>query len=123
MNKLLFFEKKLIVQYKDFLNNIYREQATLTGRPTASGKSHFGPDSNLLGPNLGYKIFFGGFRSTRRQTLFQVAIPCNIKENNDANLIKWQKKTISATILGPQNFFGSLTLFQAIIVCNFKGNL
>ena len=106
MNKLLFFEKKLIVQYKDFLNNIYREQATLTGRPTASGKSHFGPDSNLLGPNLGYKIFFGGFRSTRRQTLFQVAIPCNIKENNDANLIKWQKKQFRPQFWAPKIFLG-----------------
>ena len=42
-----------------------KKQATLTGRPTISGKPHFGSHLGLLGLNLGHKTFFGSFSSTR----------------------------------------------------------
>ena len=41
------------------------KQASLTGSPTTSGKPHFSPDLDLIGPNFDHKIYFGGFNSTR----------------------------------------------------------
>ena len=53
----------------------------LTGRPTTSGKPHYGPNLCLLGPSLGRKTLFWVFCSTKCYTMSQVAILCSILEN------------------------------------------
>ena len=61
--------KKLEVQKnvtsEIIVSEIKLKQACFTGRPTTSVKPHFCLDLCLLGPNLGKKIFFRGFSSTR----------------------------------------------------------
>ena len=50
------------------------KQESLTGRVTASGKPHLGPDLKVLGPNFGPNFIW-------RFQLHQAAILCNIKKN------------------------------------------
>ena len=55
------------------------KQESLTGRVTASGNPHLGPDLKVLGPNLGPNFIW-------RFQLHQAAILCAIsRKTNDAN--------------------------------------
>ena len=80
------------VLIKDILQKVCRKQASLTGRPTASGKPHFGPDLGLLGPNLGHNFFFFeasallDVRHCHKLQSFAIS-----RKTNDANSRKWQK--------------------------------
>ena len=57
----------------------------------SSGKSHFGPDLSLLGPNLGHRFFFeiSALVDVRHCPKLQ---SCAIsRKTNDTNLREWQQ--------------------------------
>ena len=63
---------------KHYFSKRQKEQASLTDRPSKSGKPHFGSDLGLLGCN-----YFETVNSTSSSsTLFQAMILFNLKKNS-----------------------------------------
>ena len=47
------------------MKNQFNKISPLLVKEENAGKSRFDPGLGLLGPNLGHKLFIGGFSSTR----------------------------------------------------------
>ena len=94
-----------------FIQQILQKQERLTGRLTEleqkrSFRARFGP----IRPSFGPQNFFGGFNSTRYQTLLSQAAICVIsRKTNDTNLTKWRKPNFRH-----QNFFCGFYIYQQL---------
>ena len=99
----------LVVRHCSKLSSyaLYRKNNKPNLRKCQKNPTNFGPD---FGPNLVTQNCFVRFTSTRRYTLLQAIIVCNLKENWWAKLEKMAKNLVSCPILAPlAQFFVDFT--------------